>query len=207
MKSKFVLLAVCCMLSTAEAQVPWGGESQSSRAGAYALEGLGALGGVACAAGCGGAAYVVAIGAAMMDSPDAASNAMTVAGVCVAGVCAAVLPAASGYGAAKMGENLGEDGSQVWAIGGAYIGVPVGAGLFLLGALLGQRTPGAAVPLYVLGGLAIPVGAVVGYNFGTPSYGGFGGRLELPAMALTGAGLPDHSVEYGVRVQLAGLKF
>jgi hypothetical protein len=68
------------------------------------------------------------------------------------------------------------------------------------------------IPFYVVGGLAIPVGAVVGYNRSVEREGGsdqpsFGARLQVPAVALTCAELPDHSVEYGVKVQLAGLRF
>jgi len=211
MKSKFGLLAVCCMLSLGEAQVPWGGESQSSRAGAYALEGLGALGGVACAAGCGGAAFVVGLGAglASMDNPDPGLDAIKAAGVCVAGVCAAVLPAAAGYGAAKAGEGLGEYGSTGWAMGGAYVGAIAGAGLIGLGFAV-SRSTAVQWTSGILGGLAIPTGAVVGYNLRTErgvSHFGSGGRLQAPAVALTGVELPDHSVEYGVKVQLAGVRF
>ena len=62
----------------------------------------------------------------------------------------------------------------------------------------------------LLGGLAIPAGAVVGYNVGVsreaPPFH-FGSRLQMPGVALTSVRLPDHSVEYGVKVQLAGLRF
>jgi hypothetical protein len=46
MNWKLVVIAVVCLLGLAAAQVPWGGESERSRAQVYALEGLGALGGV-----------------------------------------------------------------------------------------------------------------------------------------------------------------
>jgi len=75
-----------------------------------------------------------------------------------------------------------------------------------------SRSNAIRIPAYVLGGLAVPVGAVVGYNLGVPrETGPFGshyrGRVGLPAVALTSTELPDHSVEYGVKVQFAGLRF
>jgi hypothetical protein len=212
MNWKLVVIAVVCLLGLAAAQVPWGGESERSRAQVYALEGLGALGGVACAAGCGGAALGVAlIGAwGSMDSP-APTSAVTMVGACLAYVCAAALPAASGYGVAKAGEGLGEDGAQVWATVGAYIGAPIALGALAFGGNIAADGYGRraywSVPVYVLGVLAIPAGAVVGYNLGAPSRSHIGSRLQLPAMALTSTRPPDRQVEYGVRVQLAGLRF
>jgi hypothetical protein len=83
--------------------------------------------------------------------------------------------------------------------------------LTCLGAYVGSNTDKrAGIPFYVVGGLAIPVGAVIGYNTGIKREAlgqGFEGRLQLPAVALTSTRLPDRSVEHGVKVQLAGLKF
>jgi hypothetical protein len=122
---------------------------------------------------------------------------------------AAATPVLAGYGADKVGEQLGEDGSTGWAIGGAYAGAVVGAGLVCLGTTVG-RSNAVRIPSYVLGGLAVSVGAVAGYNLGidraaSPSY--FGGRIEAPGVTPTSVELPDHSVGYGVKVRLAGLRF
>jgi len=205
-----LLVAVVCLLSLAGAQGPWGGESQRPRAQVYALEGLGALGGCAgCGVAAGGLFWLVG-----GFGPDINLPALGIMGVSLA-----LLPAAVGISAAKAGEALGEDGSTGWAIGGAYGGAVVVVGLYRLGlyhlalaSIYSQMdTPSpwlgvAVVSAGVVGLLAIPVGAVIGYNLGPTSYG-VGGRLELPEVALTSTRLPDHSVEYGVKVQLAGLKF
>jgi hypothetical protein len=70
-----------------------------------------------------------------------------------------------------------------------------------------RRSTDWDVPFTVLSGLAIPVGSVVGYNLGAPSRSHIGSRLELPAVGLTGIERPDRSVDCGVKVQLAGLRF
>jgi len=211
MKSKFVLLAVCCLLGAARAQASRRGESQRPRWQVYALEGLGALGGTACCAGCGGVViWAFAVGSALdhafigESEDDWPLVAMGIA-------TAAATPVLAGYGAARAGEQLGEDGSTGWAIGGAYAGAVVGAGLVCLGATVG-RSNAVRIPSYVLGGLAVSVGAVAGYNLGGGGAAGgyrpgFGRRLQVPAVALTCVELPDHSVGYGVKVQLAGLRF
>ncbi|MCX5772188.1 MAG: hypothetical protein NTZ09_18200 [Candidatus Hydrogenedentes bacterium] len=213
------ILVVCCVLSLAAADTPWQLQKAPPRprAHVYALEGLGALGGLAgCAVG-GGCAGLLA-GLVFVGPPFSGTGgyelvpnggwdtwAYVMLGVGVIGI-----PASTGYATSRAGENLGESGSQTWAIVGAYAGVPVTAGLVAFGAELSWRTPAAAVPLFVLGGLAIPAGAVVGYNFGikreVPAHG-FEGRLQAPGVALTSVELPDHSVEYGVKLQLAGLRF
>jgi len=133
MKSKVVLAVIACLVVTADAQELWGGESERSRAEVYALEGLGALGGILCCSSCGGTALLVAV--TIMgegdDSDMARLEALPAFGV--AFVAAAVLPAATAYGTIKAGDMLGEDGSKGWAFGGAYAGALVGAGITGLG--------------------------------------------------------------------------
>jgi hypothetical protein len=216
MRSKFVLIAVVLLVAVATAQVPETDVPQKpkkSRALVYTLEGLGALGGVA---GCGcltvgplGVVLVVNLGFESYNAPPWAGP-MTYAAICAAAVSAAALPAAAGYGAAKAGEWLGEDGSRGWAIVGAYAGTVVGAGLVAYGVYAGPQDLELGIPFYVVGGLAIPTGAVVGYNLGpkpVTASRAFEERIQLPRAILTSAELPDHSVEYGVKVQLAGLRF
>jgi hypothetical protein len=212
MKSELVLITVICLVTTAAAQqaLP-GAESQKPRAVVWALEGLGALPGVA---GCGclglGFGFVGLMAWWGNDNPGQ-NPGMAAGAYSLALVSAAALPAAAAYGTARVGGALGEKGSMGWAIVGAYAGLPVAAGAVALGVHVmndphGWDIPGLGIPLYVLGGLAIPVGAVVGYNLGTPS-NGMGGRLQPPGVALASVRLPNHSVEYGVKVQLAGLRF
>ncbi|MBN2466286.1 hypothetical protein JXD38_11750 [candidate division WOR-3 bacterium] len=195
----------CCMLADAGYQWLYA-ERERSPAEIYALEGLGAFSMAIPCACCGGVAL-----AYVLDAPPASPNPAALA---VAAVSAAALPLAAGLGAIHAGHRLREFGSKGWAIGGAYAGAVVGAGLAVAGFYLADRTGDYVVglPFYTVGGLMVPVGAVVGYNSGVVReaglYGpGFGGRLRLPALALTSAELPDHSVEYGVKVQVAGLKF
>ena len=206
MKSKLVLIAVSCLVAVAAAQQPGQERPQRSRAGVYVLEGLGALPGMA---GCGCLAMgfgIVAIVAAWGGGSKG-----TVAGaVSLELVSVAVLPAAAAWGTVSVGERLGEHGSTGWAIGGAYAGLPLAVVAIALGVHAmndphGRDISGLGIPLYLLGGLAIPVGAVVGYNLGAPS-NMVGGRLQPPCVALTSGELPDHSVEYGVKVQLAALR-
>ena len=214
MKSKLVLVAAICFGAAAAAEWPWTEEPQKPqrpRAQVYALEGLGALGGAACVAACGGAALAIGIAAGYDPSSSVSSfSGPMLIGVGVAAVSAAILPAAAGHGAAWVGEGFGEQGSTGWAIGGAYAGAVV-SGLGLVGVPdPSGRNGWASIPLYVLCGLAIPTGAVVGYNLGAKREvpaSGFGSRLEPPGVALTSVRLPDRSLEYGVKVQLAGLRF
>ena len=200
MKSKLVLVALVCLLATAAAQVPGGGESPRPRAQVYALEGLGAVGGMV--GGC--VAFVVAV---------APAGAIAMLGFALAApyVAAAVLPAGAAVGTIKTGERLNECGSNGWAFGGTYAGALVGVGVCAIGYKV-SHSNAIRIPSYVLGGLCIPTGAVLGYNLGgkreAGGHGpGLGGRLQLPGVALTSMELPDHSVEYGVKLQLAGLRF
>jgi hypothetical protein len=203
MKSTFVVFAVVCL---AHAQLPGQQEPHGSRAEVYALEGLGALPGIA---GCGclglGFAFVAIAASWGGGSPGTVLGAFSLELVSVA-----VLPAAAAWGTVSVGEKLGEAGSRGWAIGGAYAGLPLAVGAIALGVYVGNSPSNGHshwdIPIWVLGGLAVPVGAVVGYNLGAPS-NSVGGRLQVPAVALTSVELPDHSVEYGVKVQLAGLRF
>jgi hypothetical protein len=215
------LLVVCCVLAGQATQLRAQMEPQMSPAEVYAKEGLGALGGTACAASCGGAAlgvaYLCGLGLAFNQEygSDPGDWAVFEAALCVAGVCAAVLPAAAAYGTIRAGEDIGAYGSGDWAYGGAYAGLPLAVGAFALGIYVGN-SPGQYghshwdIPIFVLGGLAIPVGAVVGYNLGVkreapPSY--FGGRFDVPRLAMTFRQCPDRTTEYGLNIRLVGVRF
>ena len=201
MKSRSVLCVVVCFVAASASHLQ---AQERSRAEAYALEGLGALPGIA-GCGCLGMGFVIAgfwadFG---MDNPGQNPRAVAVA-YSLALVSAAALPAAAGYGTVRVGEELIEDGSKGWAFGGAY------AGALALGSLgFLYRQVGGAFIGSAAGSMA---GAVVGYNLGAvrapgPYQPGFGGRFWSPGVALTSIELPDHSVEYGLKVQLAGLRF
>jgi hypothetical protein len=209
MRSRLVLSAIVCVLAVTAPHVQ---AQERSRAEAYALEGLGVLPGAAC---CGCLGYGFALAAFLIDwnndNPGLANQGWVAVAGSLALVSVAAVPAAAGFGTARVGRAIGENGSTGWAIGGAYAGVPVAIGGFALGQFVGN-SPGNGnespwrFPIFVLAGLAIPTGAVVGYNLGAPSKS-VGSRLEPPAVALTSVELPDHSMAYGVKVQLAGLRF
>lgn len=213
-KSKLVLITVVCLAAAAAAQQLRQEAPQRSRARVYVLEGLGALGGtLGCGClGAGAAVLLLAEGMNRYSTFEPGSDQLYVASVGVGLLTLVAAPAAVAQGAVLVGKKLGEDGSRSQAFVCAYAGEAVGAGLVVLGfgTIGATNKPGWAVPLFVAGALAMPAGAVYGYNTGVrreaPAHG-FEGRLELPAVALTGVELPDHSVEYGVKVQLAGLRF
>jgi len=211
LKPKLVLVAVVCLVATAGAQVPWHEQPRKPRALVYALEGLGALSGAAPCAGLGLGATGVALVLGVSFDPAAEQDKTgAYLALCVGAVAVAAGPACAGYGAAKVGEQLGEDGSTGWSIGGAYLGTAVAAGLISAGVVVSR--PEVSIPLCVLGGFCLPAGAVLGYNLGIPRESwplqlGSGGRLRFPEVALTGAELPDRTVELGMKVQLAGLRF
>ena len=206
-KTTSVLIAVGCLVVTGAALEPWGEEVQRPRWQVYALEGIGALGGTAC---CGlGAASPLLLLTAIASSYGQASDSETFTALIV--LSDVFLPPGAAVGATWAGRSLDEDGSLAVAIGGAYAGAIVGTGLVFTGRFVASRSSAAAgIPFYVLGGLAIPAGAVAGYNLGAnreASSFSFGGRLQPPGVALMSVELPDHSVEYGLKVQLAGLRF
>jgi hypothetical protein len=203
------------VLSSSAAEWPWEWQEPPPRprAQVYALEGLGALGGFAGAAASEG--YVGLLAGLVLAGPDWLGSGVgydkvrDVWALVMLGVGAVAIPATTGYVTSRVGERIGESGTQTWAIAGAYAGVPVAAGLVLLGVGLSSKTRAAPVPLYVLGGLAIPAGAVVGYNLGIKRDAPLHGsrvRFEAPSVGLTRVEQPDRSLEYGVKVQLVGLK-
>ena len=174
---------------------------ERSRAEVYALEGLGTLPGIA-GCGCLGVGFAF-VGAWIWWGNDNPGQNSGAGAYSLALVSAAALPAAAAYGAAKVGEGLSEGGSRGWAFGGAYVGALALGGL---GFFLHRQAVGAFIG-WAAGSM---VGAVVGYNIGIKhdvSPFGFDSRLRPPSVALTSVELPDHSVEYGVKVQLAGLRF
>lgn len=201
MKSRPVLCAAVCLVAVTAPQLQ---AQERSRAEVYALEGLGALPGIA-GCGCLGMGFAIAGFWADfdMDNPGQNPGAVAVA-YSLALVSAAAMPAAGAYGTAKVGEGLIEDGSKGWAFGGAYAGALALGSLGFLCRQVGGAFIGSAV--------GSMVGAVVGYNVGASHQPGsyrpsFGSRLQPPGVALTGVELPNHSIEYGVKVQLAGLRF
>ena len=156
MKRRFVLIAVACLLTVTATQLQ---AQERSRAEVYALEGLGVLPGVA-GCGClglgfGYASFLISWG---NDNPGQ-NPGWTAVAYSMALVSVAALPAAAGYGTARVGRAIGEDGSTGWAIGGAYAGLPLAVGGIALGIIVGN-SPGHGdqspwrITIYVLAGLA-----------------------------------------------------
>jgi hypothetical protein len=209
MRTLVVLLLVGCVLSLGTAQT-FGIESRRSSGGTYLLEGLGGVAGLGAGAVCGvAAAYGVGIVYAAAV-PNAGWGALTAAVVTVL-ACGAALPACAGYGVNQVGEGMTEGGgSPAGAYIGAYAALPVAIGLCVIGR--NARTSAGAITSVALGALAIPAGAVVGYNWPPgQSAGIYGARIDsrigLPVVALDRVVRDDRTTEYGVRVQLASLGF
>jgi hypothetical protein len=182
----------------AAAELPWAARQQRPRALVYTLEAGGALGGVVACVGVYGLAFMLSL------------DGFYPVGEIVLGASLVGLPFASGYGTYLAGDAIGEDGTAAGAIIGAWVGVPVALGFaFLAMAADLSDHHDYVVPGIALAVLTFPAGAVVGYNLSMPNepVGVFGKRLQAPGVTFTSVELPDHSVAYGVRVQLAGLRF
>jgi hypothetical protein len=204
-----VVLLVGCVLSLGTAQIGRM-DSQPSGGGTYLLEGLGGAVGLGAGAVCGVAA---AFGVGMMYSatvPNAGWGALNAAGVALL-ACGAALPACAGYGVNQVGGGMTEGGgSSAGAYIGAYIALPVAVGLVALGQA--SETSAGTVAGWSLGALAIPTGAVVGYNWPSGREPGLHGaridsRIGPPVVALDRVVRDDRTTEYGVRVQLASVRF
>jgi hypothetical protein len=222
MKPTFVTLAVCCMLATAQDTDSLSREARvRPRLLVYAAEfgaGLGTfvLGEVAG----GGAGYVGTFmlayslmagiaGRSVIGVPIGAAG-MAIAAAGVGMVVGAT--GGSGLFVARVGDGWAEGGSKVAAVEGAYAGVVPGAGIAYTGFRLAysRHNGWLGLPFYVLGVFCVPAGATVGYNLSIarkPVSSSLGMRLESPGLTFISTELPDHSVEYGVKVQLAGLRF
>ena len=187
----------------------------------YAAEFGAGLGGFVLGAGVGGGAaylgtFVLAFGlvSSINGSPIYGVPIMAAgAGVALAGSGIAVgSPGGCGMMVARIGDGWHEGGSKWAAVGGAYAGVVPGVGIAYAGHRLADSRHNGwlGVPFYALAALCVPAGAVVGYNLSITrkQVSGFLElRLESPGLTFASVELPDHSVEYGVKVQLAGLRF
>jgi hypothetical protein len=206
MKTIVVLLAISCVLSLGTAQT-FGFEPQGSQEPSYLLEGLGGLAGLGAGAVCGVAAALGFGYATAWATHDGwaglgAAYVTTLA-------CGLALPACAGYGVTKVVSNTDDERSPAGAYIGAYAGLPVAIGICLLGSVISGHNSTATTTAAVVGTLAIPAGAVVGYNLSskreTRLYGNR--RVGLPLVMLDRVERSDRSTEYGVRVQLASVKF
>jgi hypothetical protein len=140
------------------------------------------VGGVLVGAGAGVVLGIVGFRLDVSGNPD--SNMPGLAGSLIgaAGGIALGYPAGCAMGTAMVGSWQERDGNTGLAYAGAYLGLPVGIGLILLGAP--QKT-GLKIPLCVLGGLAPPAGAVIGYNLTKKERQAmpFGARVSPPTLA------------------------
>jgi hypothetical protein len=123
-------------------------------------------------------------------------------------------PLGGAIGVRAAGNAWREGGTLGGATIGAYLGLVPSAGIgYVCYRLTGEWNTISDVPIYALGtacAVCVAAGATVGYNLSIPessAVGSLGERLESPGVTFTSTELPDHSVEYGVRVQLAGLRF
>lgn len=183
----------------AGAELPWAVPRQRPRALVYALEAAGALGGVATCVGVFGLAFL------------ASTSGPFPLGEVLLGTSIVGLPFASGYGTYLVGDALSEGGTLGGAILGGLAGLPIGIGVLYLSLASEMHSsfPGLVATAMLSVG-PVPLGAVVGYNLSikkTSTISSMGKRLQPPGVTFTSRELPDHSKEYGVRVQLAGVRF
>jgi hypothetical protein len=222
MRSRLVLLAVCCLLATAQATDSLSVEApMPPRLGAYAAEFGAGLGTFVLGEGVGGGAgyagkFVLAVGLVVsINGSPVYGVPIMAAGMGLAMVGSGMVvgaPGACGLMIAKVGDGGHEGGSKWAAVGGAYAGVVPGVGIAYAGHRLadGRHNGWLGLPFYVLGVFCVPAGATVGYNLSVHRKqlsSSLEMRLESPGLTFISAELPDHSVEYGVKVQLAGLRF
>jgi len=113
-------------------------------------------------------------------------------------------PLGCGLGTVLAGRTSCQLGNTGAAYGGAYAGLALGA----LAGLVTGKWEVAGPPMVLLP----PVCAYVGYRLGRtePGWarsGTIDERLLAPGMSLASVELPDHTFAYGMKVQLAGLRF
>jgi len=171
---------VVLLVVVAAAQDLWHDGSTRPSAGDYAAEaGSALIWGVLVGTG---AAAVLGYAAAAAASPydDPALGAF------LAGASGAVLgyPLGCGLGTALVGRAAHTEGNTGGAYIGAYLfGLPIGIGLALIGGISqysNSWVSGLAPVFFVAGGLAPPVGAVIGFNAGG---GSLAARLAPSALA------------------------
>jgi hypothetical protein len=197
MKSEFGLIAVGLAVTTAVAQTKPMHDPLSLPEGNYPGELLaamlcGAVIGAGTAFGSGFAYAAVQHSTFSVDGPGFQVGA------------ALGYPFGCGLGTILCGKSSHGDGNNGAAYGGAYAGLALGA---LAGLVTGKWE--VAIPPMVL---LPPVCAYVAYRLGRTEFGwaraaAIDKRLLAPGMSLALAELPDHSVQYGVKAQLVGLRF
>lgn len=119
-------------------------------------------------------------------------------------------PACGAYAVSAVGSGWREGGTLNGAAVGAYVGLIPGAGIGYVGyCLTGAWNTWANVPFYAVGAACVAAGATIGYNLSIPktsAVGGLGERLQPPGITFTSVEHLDHSVEYGVKVQLVTIR-
>ena len=193
-------MAVLMVFQFAGAQESPPEVTQRPRGQVYASEFAAGFGGVV-VAGVGGAAMFM-----YYLLPFAVSRPLLVAMPSLV-----VAPAAGGLLVGQVGRNLHEQGSEMLAVLGAYAGLVPGAAIGYGGYRItnGFASAWLAVPFCVAAVGCVAGGATLGYNSAptTEATGFLDQRLEPPGLTFTSVELPDHSVEYGVKIQLASIRF
>jgi hypothetical protein len=223
MKSFLVPLAVCCVLVTLAAADTLSVEMpERPRLQVHATEfgvGLGVFAvaapiGVAISYGAVAATVWCMVGSLFMEAKGLDGALLFAAGMVVAPFAAtvAVVPGLCAEAVFRVGERLTRGGQRLPAFVGAYVGVVPCAGIALGGRALAQakRDDWLGLPFYILAAACVPLGATVGYNLSVRRESGHGfldNRAAPPSLTFTRTELPDRTVAYGVKLQLAGLRF
>ena len=197
MRLKVVAIAVGLAPAIVAAQTHPTGEPFFLHEQSYPAEMLGAM---LCGAlvGAGTAATFGFASAAVLHRPYPASDLGVQVGAALG------YPLGCGLGTILVGKTIHEEGNTGAAYGGAYAGLA-------LGALAGPVTGRWDLAILPMVGLP-PAGAYIGYYLNRAEPGearnrSIDERLLTPGLALASAELSDLSVQYGVKVQLAGLRF
>ncbi|MCX6843269.1 MAG: hypothetical protein NTX53_13405 [candidate division WOR-3 bacterium] len=170
--------------------------------GAYALEGLGALGtGAAFALP---PLFVTAVVAIGNDFSGGTDQTKVIVWGCVTLAAYAV---GSGVGAGWVGHAIGWGGSSGWSYGLAMAPPVVSAGLFYLGSRTHASLPRDAG--VILAAVGTPVLATVGFNISASSemYGSGPGRFLPPSFAARMVGSPEAGTSVCFDTRLVSFRF
>jgi hypothetical protein len=195
------VLLLCILPGPVAGQDVFGPPAARPGPGAYALEGLGALGT--------GAAFalppliVTGLAAAQNNLSGGSQTPVLVWGC----VTVAVYAIGSGVGAGWVGRAIRWDGSSGWSYGLAMVPPVVSAGLFYLGSQ--THASMARDAGIILAGVGTPVLATVGYNVtaSRDMYGSGPGRFLPPSIATRMVGSPEAGTSVCFDARLVSVRF
>ena len=219
MKSVAIVLLASFVLSFGFESPLWPEQPEGPSRWNYELEALAGIAALALGTGCavlvGQAAYNATYDpneTGFLNNLDA-----DVAGIAAAGAVGLTLPAWTGTAVDMAGNALDGHGSRGGAVTGAYIGALAGVGVGWIGYRLSEHPesqsgyePAIRIPVFALGALLIPTGAIWGHDHlygGGPGVSRSNSRLGLPQVALGCEHGSDGAPLLSVNTQLLSLQF